>query len=106
MTDELQSEAEARRDTARLRRREGTGNEGKPLRPVRIYRLSDNDLEYVCTDELADGDPLAALLRRFGRGANIQIIENRPLEGDVWSVETSGDDSGRYLTRRTLIDRE
>ena len=104
MTDDLQHEAEQRRDAARLRRRDST-TDVEPPRPVRIYRMTDGAPEYVATDEMADGDPLEALRRLFGEGARCDCIENRPLEGDVWRVEAGGD-SGEYLTRRTLIERE
>lgn len=79
-------------------------NDSPTIRPVRIYRLTSDGPEYVCTDELANGDPLRALYRRFGRGADIMIVENRPFEGDVWSVASEGSAPGRYLTRRTLIE--
>ncbi|MDZ7703882.1 MAG: hypothetical protein U5L04_05290 [Trueperaceae bacterium] len=73
-------------------------------KPVHIYRMGDDGPTYVSTDAVADGDALAALVRRFGWGADIQIVENRPLEGDVWSVTPADGKPGRYLTRATLIE--
>lgn len=73
---------------------------------MRVYRLDvDNSPEYVATVELCDGNTCAALKHLFGGDSQCHCIENRPFEGDVWQVD-AGEQSGRYLTRKTPIERE
>lgn len=68
---------------------------------IEICRPGETD--WIPVGNYPTTDPVLALRSHFTDDVDLQCIENRPFEGDVWRVRFA-DFDGRYLTRKRSME--